>query len=318
MAMGEFDLITEYFAACTPARKDISLGIGDDCAIIQPQHNKRIAATMDTLVEGVHFLSGTDPEKLGYKSLAVNMSDLAAMGARPCHAMLSLTLPEADETWLAGFSLGFSRLAIERGVQLIGGDTTRGPRSISIQLQGTLPTDRAMTRGGAQADDLICVTGTLGDAALALQLLKQSLQPDSYLMDRLDCPTPRIEAGLALLDFATAAIDVSDGLAADLGHVLDASGVGADVDLDRLPLSDSFRAVMENGNDLLLAVTGGDDYELCFTLPEIYQSEIVKLSTKLNLPITAIGRISAEPGLRLIGQEGQVKLSSVAGFNHFS
>ena len=318
--MSEFDLIQTYFSHLTSARSDVSLGIGDDAALVRVPPGQQLAVSVDTLVSGVHFLPSVSPRDLGHKALAVNLSDMAAMGAEPAWATLALTLPEADGTWLAGFAEGFAALADRHGVALIGGDTTRGPLSLSVQIQGLVPEGQALTRAGARAGEGIYVTGCLGDAALCLKLM-QSLPSETaridQLRERLERPQPRVEAGLALRGLASSAIDVSDGLLADLGHILQASGVGATLELKQLPLSGVYADWQAHSGDWSLALTGGDDYELCFTAPDELRPRIERLAVELALPISRIGRIEPEPGLQVRLPDGRPWEGSVSGFDHF-
>lgn len=314
------------------------LGIGDDAAILAPPSACHIVASTDTLVAGVHFDAATDPASIGHKALAVNLSDLASMGAEPAWAMLALTLPHADESWLESFCDGFCGLAREFGVALIGGDTTRGPLSVTVQLMGLVPQGAALRRDGARPGDHVHVTGTLGDAGLALLLGSQAagaVPPGelAWLRSRLDRPSPRIARGLQLRGHAHAAIDISDGLLADLGHVLEASGVGATLWLGRLPLSDSFRICLDHldrgGIEMLaakmqcgdpadvaaaLALTSGDDYELCYTsAPDAAVDGTID-----GLRSTCVGIIESAPGLRCIRPDGSQWLPAAAGYDHFS
>ncbi len=317
----EFALIRRYFSHLTPSRSDVLLGIGDDAALTRPPAGCVLATSVDTLVAGVHFLETVSPEALGHKALAVNLSDLAAMGADPAWVTLALTLPEIDNRWLQGFARGFSQLALAYGVQLIGGDTTRGPLSLTIQVQGFLPDGRGIRRDGARVGDDIYVTGTLGDAALALHRLKHDLTEEpgiEALLLRLERPHPRVAVGLAVRDMAHSAIDLSDGLAADLGHILESSGVGARVELSRLPCSAPVAEFIRARDDWSLAVAGGDDYELCLTLPEACRPEMAGLSHSLGLPITRIGRIEDTPGLRWYDETGRLWKPDRSGFDHFS
>lgn len=317
---GEFDLI----ARLTPQpvrRNDVVRGIGDDGAVLCVPAGTELVASLDTLVEGVHFLPGTDPEALGHKALAVNLSDLAAMGVEPAWAMLALTLPQADESWLTRFSQGFFALAKAYQVQLIGGDTTRGPLSLTVQVMGFVPQGRALRRDGASAGDALYVTGTLGDAGLALAGLQGQRHLSAGLLaqlrDRLERPEPRVAIGQALRRMASAAIDLSDGLVADLGHVLRQSGVGAIVELTRLPLSTAVRAVFAEAIDWTIPLSAGDDYELLFTAPASAQKELAQLGRQLNCPIIGIGEIQAGQGLTLT-LEGEPFTGPVAGgFEHF-
>jgi thiamine-monophosphate kinase len=313
----EFDLI-DYLKRHNPVqRPDVLQGIGDDCARVQVQSGYELAVTTDTLVAGVHFPVDTPAHAIGYKSLAVNLSDLAAMGAEPAWITLALTLPAADMNWLASFADGFFGLAKQYGVQLIGGDTTQGPLSITVQAQGFIPQGQAITRGGAKPGDYICVTGFLGEAGL--NLLKHNsgdMAPGAH--SRLNYPEPRIIAGIALRGIASAAIDVSDGLIADLGHILTMSGVGARLTLEELPLSAAMLADQDPAKMLELALTAGDDYELCFTIGEQHIERINQLQYDLKLPIKHIGNIQETPGLRIYRHGGEPLEIASGGYEHFS
>lgn len=321
MALTEFSLIERYFKDGMSARADLLLGVGDDAALLQPPAGQSLAMSLDTLVAGVHFPENSSPESIGYKALAVNLSDMAAMGAEPAWILLGLTLPTADEAWLDGFCRGMSRLAREHQVALVGGDTTRGPLTLSIQVSGFVPPGQALRRSGAQRGDLIYVTGQIGDAGLGLQLAlgKSGLPVEparrDYFISRLECPTPRVAAGLALRGVASAAIDISDGLAADLGHLLDASGVGARLDVDSLPVADEVKHL--SGEWWELPLSAGDDYELCFTLPVAHREEVERLMAEIGCPIGCIGRIEAEPGLRLLRGDGTAVVKQTGGYQHF-
>ncbi|RZI86684.1 MAG: thiamine-phosphate kinase [Rubrivivax sp.] len=307
--MGEFDLIERFFwrpAGQGPRRAVV--GNGDDCAVIAPSPGMQLAVSTDTLVEGRHFLSTVEPSRLGHKALAVNLSDLAACGAQPLAFTLALTLPRVDEAWLAGFSQGLLALADAHDCELIGGDTTAGPLAIGITVMGEVPAGGALLRSGAQAGDDLWVSGWPGLARLALEAFRGTLQPplpaEDFELARhaMECPTPRIALGLALRSLAGAAIDVSDGLLGDLGHVLKRSRLGATVVLDSLPVHPVLaRRPLNQQHDCLLA--GGDDYELVFTVPATRRTEVLRLSDALGLPLTRIGRLHAEPGLRLVRGE---------------
>ena len=316
--MNEFDLIRRYFAGRGVRRADVPLGIGDDAALLAPPAGQTLATTVDTLHSGVHFAADIPPADLGHKALAVNLSDLAAMGAEPAWATLALSLPGADEAWLGAFADGFFALAERFGVQLVGGDTTRGPLSVTVQVQGFVPADAALRRSGARSGDHVFVTGHLGDAGAGLAIeqgrLALSGPPAAALLARLHRPTPRIGAGLALRGLASAAIDVSDGLAQDLGHILAASGVGAVLEADVLPLSD---ALLASGIERpwRLAAAAGDDYELCFTAPA---DADLGVADALDCPVTRIGHITAEPGLRWRDTAGQVVEPPPRGWDHFA
>lgn len=314
---GEFDLIRRFFSDRLPPRRDTRLGVGDDCALLRPPAGMDIALSVDTLVSGVHFLPTVDPDRLGHKALAVNLSDLAAMGAEPAWATLALTLPEADEVWLAGFSEGFFRLASRFGLELVGGDTTRGPLSLTVQVMGMLPQGKALRRSGARPGDGVYVSGSPGRAGLGLKgRLKASIWADADSIDALELPEPRINLGLALRGLASACIDISDGLAQDLGHVLTASQVGARIDYDQLPLSPAVHQYVTASGDWALPLSAGDDYELCFTLPPHKVAELESRLSGSGLSITQIGHIEPEPGLRLL-KHHDIHPLEVAGYDHF-
>jgi thiamine-monophosphate kinase len=324
MSSPEFDLIRRFFTEQSVRRSDVVLGIGDDAALLSPPAGASLVVSTDTLIAGVHFPVDTDAHAVGYKALAVNLSDMAAMGAEPAWISLAISLPEKDNAWLTEFSRGLFALASEFDVQLIGGDTTRGPLCLSVQILGFVPEGQALRRSGAQAGDGVFLTGTIGDAGLGL-LLKQGRQPapqpidkDSsrYLIQRLEYPTPRIAAGLALRGLATSAIDISDGLAADLGHVLTASAMGADIEIDRLPLSEAFRSLAAQG-DWRQAISAGDDYELCFTAPMALEAAILERLRAVDCPCVRIGEITALPGLRWYDAEHHEQPVNQAGFDHF-
>lgn len=317
--MDEFTLINRFFASQSVARDDVLLGIGDDAALVRPPPGMVMAVTTDMLVAGVHFTADTDPRAVGHKALAVNLSDLAAVGAEPAWAVLSLALPAAEENWLAGFRRGLLELAQRYGVQLVGGDTVRGPLAVAVTLHGWVPPQAARRRAGACAGDGIYVTGTLGDAALGLKRVLGTLDlgdDGAALVARLAYPQPRISAGLQLRDVANAMIDISDGLVADLGHILTASGVGAQVEVESVPRSDAFRRQAQTATLGDLALTGGDDYELCFTVPPQRETALKKLG--LDCPVTRIGTIEAAPGLRIVNSRGRPYVPTGEGFDHFA
>ena len=315
--MSEFDLIRNHFSRIGDRRADVALGVGDDCALLRVPQGYELAAGIDTLVASVHFLPGCDPEGLGHKSLAVSLSDLAAMGAEPAWATLALTLPDADAAWLDAFSLGFARLARRHGVALVGGDMTRGPLTITVQVQGLVPAAAAVLRRGARPGELICVSGTLGDAGLALRLLEAGESVSEFLRGRLERPTPRVDLGLALRGTATAMIDLSDGLAADLGHILAASGVGAELRLPDLPLSQAVSDRLAADSDWRLPLAAGDDYELCFCVPEQKHAGITTLAERLGIRIQVVGHVRPEPGLRCLLADGSVWRPAQLGYDHF-
>lgn len=303
----EFDLIRRHFSRPAPGA---ALGVGDDAALLRPQAGMELAVSTDLLLEGRHFLPGADPRRLGHKALAVNLSDMAAMGAAPRWATLGLALPHADDAWLAAFADGFYAMAARHGVDLVGGDTTRGPLAISVTILGEVPAGLALLRGGAVPGDDIWVSGALGGAALALA------RPDlEDIADRLHAPEPRVELGERLRGLASAAIDVSDGFAQDLGHILERSGVGAVVEFDALPAPE---AVKREAPEVRIRCTlaGGDDYELVFTAPQAHRADIERLSAELGLPLSRVG--SVQPGERLLVLDGGRQPMAVPrGFDHF-
>jgi thiamine-monophosphate kinase len=319
LSISEFDLIRRHFAEATPQRADVLLGIGDDCALLQPPPGQCLAVSMDTLVEGQHFFAGADPADLGHKALAVNLSDLAAVGAEPAWATLSVTLPQAYSDWLGGFMRGFAALAAVHRVQLVGGDTTRGPLSITIQLHGFVEPDKALRRAAGHPGDHVCVSGTLGDAGLALQRLQrdagaQGLSED--LCGRLHRPVPRVELGRLLRGQANAAIDVSDGLLADLGHICESSGVGAVIELGRLPMSDLVAAEAARGN-WEYSLAGGDDYELLFTVNPARVAALLQTCRGAGHVVQEIGFLAADRNITLLYPDGRVKQEVPRGFDHF-
>jgi thiamine-monophosphate kinase len=311
MPISEFALIRRFFTKQQVTNPSTMLSIGDDCALLSIPEEFELAVTTDTMVENVHFFAGTDPELLGHKLLAVNLSDLAAMGAKPMSVTLALTLPQVDENWLTAFSLGFLNLAERYSVDLIGGDTTSGPLTLTVQAMGWVPKGRALMRSAAQPGDFIYMTGCLGDAGLGLKIKQgyDCADPAGALM-RFDRPEPQVEAGQALIGIAHACIDLSDGLSGDLGHILEQSQVGACLDWDALPLSPAVQAYINDTGDWSMPLTAGDDYELCFTIrPE--------QADKLTIAATKIGIIESEPGLRL-NKSGRIQSLEIKGFEHFS
>lgn len=322
MSLGEFDLIEHYFwrpAGVGPRRAVV--GNGDDCAVIAPAPGMQLAVSTDTMVEGRHFLSTVDPARLGHKALAVNLSDLSACGAKPLAFTLALTLPRVDEPWLARFAQGLLALADEHDCELIGGDTTAGPLSIGITVMGEVPVGGALLRSGAQVGDDVWVSGMPGEARLALEAFRGTLHPglDAQTFDAvraaMECPTPRVALGLGLRGIATSAIDVSDGFLGDLGHVLRRSRVGACIALDALPVSPHLQGRRRDLQlDCILA--GGDDYELIFTVPPAQGDAVRQLEQQVGLMLTRVGRIEAEPGLRLWQGEQAVSNRWVS-FDHF-
>lgn len=356
--MGEFDLIERFFKrgsaqteGAAPAA-GVALGIGDDCALLQPRPGTQLAISSDMLVEGRHFLSTVDPQALGHKALAVNLSDLAACGAKPLAFTLALALPQADEVWLAGFSKGLFELADAHGCQLVGGDTTRGPLNICITVFGEVAVmhgqSTALLRSGAKAGDDLYVSGNLGDARLALEVFRGNLMvsAEAFALARLrmERPTPRVALGQALRGVATAAIDISDGLLGDLGHILKASGVGATVNvqiatklvanydhLTRARAQFDYKNGQNPGFDTLntqygyieailrnFALNGGDDYELAFTAPPAARQAVAAAASSAQTEVTRIGSIDAQAGLRLVDGQGEPVRVNAASFDHFA
>jgi len=317
-SLGEFDLIARFFTR--PVRR-AALGVGDDCALLPaPAADEQLAVSSDMLVEGRHFLTDADPEALGHKALAVNLSDLAAVGAQPLAFTLALALPQADTAWLEAFARGLFALADAHAIELVGGDTTRGPRNLCITVLGTVPQGQALLRSGARPGDDLWVSGTVGDARLALghRLGEWALAPadQTETFARMDRPAPRVALGLALRGVAHAAIDVSDGLLADLGHILRRSGVGATVDADACPATAALRA-QPLQRRRLCQLAGGDDYELLFTAAPAARDAVKAAAAQAATAVTRIGRIASQPGLRLIDAHGQVLDNAFAGFDHF-
>ncbi|MDC2862751.1 thiamine-phosphate kinase [Delftia sp. DT-2] len=319
--MGEFDLIRRFFQR--PVRR-AALGVGDDCALLAPAPGMQLAVSSDMLVEGRHFFADVDPRLLGHKSLAVNLSDLAACGARPMAFTLALSLPRADAAWTEAFAAGLLALADAHGCELVGGDTTQGPLNICITVFGEVPPGQALLRSGARAGDDIWVSGSLGDARLALEaLLGHTTLPPGTLAaarQRLEAPTPRVALGQALRGIASSALDVSDGLLGDLGHILEQSRVGASLDTRLItPLLDAGRHTPLT-IDLLhqCTLSGGDDYELCFTAPADRRDAVQSAGRDSATRVTRIGCIEEQPGLRLIGPDGAAMAPRWASFDHFA
>lgn len=309
--MSEFDLIRRHFTRATPSAL---LGVGDDAALLQISEGNVLAVSTDMLVCGTHFFADADPYLLGHKTLAVNLSDMAAMGATPRWATLALSLPSADNAWLEKFSAGFFALAQQHGVELVGGDTTRGPLNLCVTIMGEVPPGKALRRDGAQVGDEVWVSGTLGDAALGLAHLqgKITLPEDAciHCLAALHQPTPRVALGLALRGVANSAIDISDGLLADLGHILERSQVGAEISFSALPMSGALHS-------LAPSLSGGDDYELCFTASATRYAEILSISAKLNLPLTPVGKIVAGQGCVVHDATGNPLNIESTGYDHF-
>ncbi len=371
----EFDLIDRIRARASHARADVALGIGDDAAILRVPAGHDLVVSTDTLNSGVHFPAKTDAFDIGWKSLAVNLSDLAAMGAQPAWCTLNLTVPDADGEWLDAFLDGFLELASQHAVALVGGDITRGPMSITVTVHGLVAHDKALLRSGANVGDDIWISGTLGDAAAGLELLSAApplspspragdglgvmrragelpmavrapknaregrtggasdcqavealsatdahRQPQQYdgLLARLDRPTPRVALGIALHEIATACIDISDGLLADLGHVVVASNVGAEITIAALPTSADLSKAFDRARRVALQLGGGDDYELCFTAAQTSAPDVVAAGVHGSVAVTRIGRIEAQSGLRLCDADGAVSSAPATGYRHFA
>lgn len=316
--ISEFDLIKRYFTRATPGAV---LGVGDDAALLRVGSGMELAVSTDMLVSGTHFFPDADPFMLGHKALAVNLSDMAAMGARPCWATLALSLTDANEAWLQKFSEGFFMLAGQHGVELIGGDTTRGPLNLCVTIMGEVPQGIALRRSGAQVGDDIWVSGTLGDAALALAHMQGRVQlaAEDFAACALSLhqPAPRVALGLALRGVAHSAIDVSDGLLADLGHILECSNVSAEIAFAALPVSRIVQCFLEQPLGKHCVLAGGDDYELCFTVPSAQRAVIEKISAQLDLPLTRIGAIKPGKGCTVRAADGSVMTMEEQGYDHF-
>ena len=319
--MSEFDLIARYFVRHAHPKNRAMLGIGDDCALLLQQDGMQTAISSDMLVEGRHFFAGTDAYKLGHKSLAVNLSDLAAMGAEPVAFTLALALPNADEPWLAKFSAGLFALADEHNCELIGGDTTKGPLNICITIFGQTPIGTALRRDTAQIGDDIWVSGTLGDARLALGAIYKEYELDTKTLNAaavsLHTPQPRVALGLALRGVAHSALDVSDGLIGDLGHILKKSGLGATLNVDALPAGTMLQKQSQEMRRRF-TLAGGDDYELCFTAPVSKREEVLGAALAADTPVTRIGTIEAASGTRLLDKDGKALDLQLASFDHFA
>ncbi len=315
---GEFELIARHFTR--PVRR-ATLGVGDDCALFAPAAGQQLAVSSDMLVEGRHFLSTVSPERLGHKALAVNLSDLAACGAEPLAFTLALALPRGDDHFAAGLARGLFALADRHGIELVGGDTTAGPLNLCITAFGQVPPGAALLRSGARPGDTLWVSGRLGDARLALEVFRGTLALAGGDFDRvraaMETPEPRVALGLALRGVATSAIDLSDGLVGDLGHVLARSGAGATVEADTLPRS-AVLAAQPVALQRLCTLAGGDDYELLFTAPAGSAAAVQAAGAAAGVAVTPIGRIEAEPGLRLVGADGRRIDFDERGFDHFA
>ncbi|BBE50302.1 Thiamine-monophosphate kinase [Ferriphaselus amnicola] len=317
--MSEFSLIRRYFTRATPGAV---LGVGDDAALLQVSAGHVLAISTDMLVSGTHFFPDADPFLLGHKTLAVNLSDLAAMGAKPRWATLAISLPQVDDVWLERFAAGFFALAEQQGVDLVGGDTTRGPLNLCVTIMGEVPPALALRRDGAKLGDDIWVSGSLGDAALALAHLQERVVLDEAAFaacaTRLHQPQPRVELGLVLRGLAHSAIDISDGLLADLGHILEASKVGAELRFDALPVSEIMSQFKDAAMVQRCILAGGDDYELCFTAPESCREALSQLAATLTLPLTRIGKVTSNAGCVVRDVQGNNMTMEAGGYDHFA
>lgn len=323
MPVTEFELIQRYFSRIGKPRTDVALGIGDDAALLNPPAGQQLVIATDTLVQGVHFPTNTLPYYIGWKALAVNLSDLAAMGAEPAWFTLALTLPESSDAWLTEFSRGLFDLADQYGLSLVGGDTTRGPLTVTVQIAGYVPTGQALLRAGAGPGDRIFVTGSLGDATLALQLLTDQLPVPAQnypgLLKRLNQPQPRIEEGRALRSIASCAIDISDGLLADLQHMLDASDIGAEIYLPQIPYSTQARQLLSRYPDIRNSLlSGGDDYELCFCVAPDKLQPLEQIAAENQFQFTEIGQVSDSKELRCLDAAGRAVEIDTRGYTHFA
>ncbi len=321
MASSEFELIKKYFQKLTEDDPSVKCGIGDDAAIIQIPPGMELVLSMDTLLEDTHFPAETDPFDIGHKGLAANLSDMAAMGAEPKWVLLSISLPENDEPWLEKFSSGFLELAKQHSVSLIGGDMSRGPLSITLQIQGLVPTGTALKRDGAQEGELIYVTGTLGDAGVGLDIIQGKLsisnEHKSFFLRSLNRPEVSVEAGLRLREIANSSIDISDGLIADLGHILDASHVGAEIEVEKMPLSEAMQQCIDKTTAWNYALTSGDDYKLCFTASAEKHDLVLDTFKGINISVACIGKINGETGLQLMTPEGTCFEPLGKSYQHF-
>ncbi|WP_333797255.1 thiamine-phosphate kinase [Rheinheimera sp.] len=319
--MGEFELISECFSQAGRSRADVVLGVGDDGAVVQIREGFDLVVTTDTMVQGVHFFPDVDPRALGHKLVAVNVSDLAAMGAEPCWLSLAISLPEVNNTWLQAFAEGLSETADYYNCQLIGGDTTRGPLTLTVIAKGLVPKGKALTRAGAKVGDYIYVTGTLGDAALGLKLVQDQVEVSkkhrAHILQRFHYPTARVALGQALRTIASSAMDISDGLCGDLPHILKRSKVGATVDVNKIPMSQALKDSCDWQQALQCALSGGEDYELLFTVPEDKRGSLEVLLSPYGVPVTCIGRITGVAGKLELRQGDQPFVYTHQGYQHF-
>lgn len=321
MALGERDVIERFFRGCGAARDDVPEGIGDDAALLKVPEGAQLVAAVDTLVAGVHFLDHFPPQSTGHRALAVNLSDLAAMGAEPAWALLALTLPEVDEPWLSSFASGLDRIAREHGVALVGGDTTSGPLCISVQLLGYVSGPQALRRSGGRPGDVLFVSGTPGDSAAGLEIERGTLQvadsaASDHLRNRFLFPTPRVALGQRLREHASACIDVSDGLLGDAGKLAAASGCGVEIELEALPVSAPLVSALGDERARITALSGGEDFELCFAVPPENVSRMLRELPQAEWQYNRIGVLTAEAGARVL-RSGAVMEFSHSGYDHF-
>ena len=321
MSLSEFDLIDRYFRGCGARRTDVRVGVGDDAAILESPAGMELAVAVDTLVAGVHFPHGSPPASIGHRALAVNLSDLAAMGARPAWALLALTLPRAEESWLSEFAAGMAALARAHEVALVGGDTTSGPLSVTVQVLGHAPRQAALLRSGGRAGDAVFVSGTPGDAAAGLAIeqgkLTPPVEPAAYLRERFLYPAPRVALGERLRGYASACIDVSDGLLADAAKLARASGCGVELGYADVPVSESLRLAVGDERARELALTGGDDYELCFSVRPAHVGRLLAELPPQRWGYARIGMLREQPGAAVL-RDGAVMSFSPQGYDHFS
>ncbi len=319
--MSEFDLIDQYFKHAATLRDDVKLDIGDDCALLAPPPGKQLAVSTDTLISGVHFPENTSAYDIGYKSLAVNLSDIAAMGAQPAWVSLAISLPAADQSWVKAFMQGFGCLLDRYNVSLIGGDTTRGSLSITVNIIGFVDTEKSLKRNQAKPGDIICVTGTIGDARLGLEAILNNypINPDiQYCIDRLNQPSPAIEAGMLLPQYSQCAIDLSDGLLADLQHICTASDCGARLNLEAIPLSNALRSYYSDKPAWDLILNAGDDYELCFTCSKNNIETLRDDFANNDLAVSCIGEITTGNEIECYLNDTLLKLAPEKGYDHFA
>jgi len=320
--MNEFEIIDEFLAIKAKNRKDVIQGVGDDCALLKVPRGQRLAVSMDTLIGGVHFLSDSNASDVAHKAIAANLSDLAAAGAEPAWITLSLTMPDFNAEWLREFHQGLTQMVDYFGIQIIGGDTCKGPLSITIQAHGFVPEQVFCRRNTAKAGELICVTGNLGDAALGLlvaqgKLVIEDEKDKEHLLNRYYRPYPQVAAGLALRNRATSGIDISDGLLADVAHISRASNVGALLRWERIPVSEAAKNVADKELLMKSALGGGDDYELCFTVKEDELDATIQALETVGSTCVPIGRMTGKPGVRVLNQDEELNISNF-GFQHFS